>query len=399
MVTKLQTYVAEGARSLRPASLRVAVHAAPAKARDVWEALYAAAPASPYQAYAFNAAWMATLGRARGEEAFIVAATDDAGRPAALLPFVIRRCGPLRIARFACGSESNFNLPLLADAARDAKTAQALLIEAAKATTPAPDLFFLCNQPKRFDGSDNPLVADDAVPSPSFAYGAALPAEVAALEARFSKDSRKKLRKKETRLVQSGALLYEHAATGAAARDIIEALLRQKAARLAARGVASQIGDAAMRDFLLQLLDAAPQSGVEVHALRHSGEIVAAYVGLARGARFCAMLNSFTMDEEIARSSPGDLLLHALLRNLIARGFTHFDLGAGEARYKDAVCDETIELYDSLIAVTPLGALAGGSLRFLQRAKRYVKQTPWLFDALNGLRRRLKGRRGDQAAA
>jgi CelD/BcsL family acetyltransferase involved in cellulose biosynthesis len=66
------------------------------------------------------------------------------------------------------------------------------------------------------------------------------------------------------------------------------------------------------------------------------------------------------------------------MRDLVARGFAYFDLGVGEARYKEAVCDETIALYDLVIPVTARGALAAPLLRIFLDGKRHVKQTPWL---------------------
>jgi len=105
-----------------------------------------------------------------------------------------------------------------------------------------------------------------------------------------------------------------------------------------------------------------------------------------RGRRFSAMLNSFEQDEAIARCSPGDLLLHALMRHLVARGMIHFDLGAGEARYKSSVCNETIELYDAILPVTARGFLAAPMLTAYLRLKRRVKQTPSLINAYQRLR-------------
>ena len=40
-------------------------------------------------------------------------------------------------------------------------------------------------------------------------------------------------------------------------------------------------------------------------------------------------------DPEIARSSPGGIMVRAVVADAISRGFAEFDLGVGEARYKD----------------------------------------------------------------
>jgi CelD/BcsL family acetyltransferase involved in cellulose biosynthesis len=124
----------------------------------------------------------------------IVVARDGAGRPLALFPLATRRAAGLRVAEFLCGGESNFNLGLFRPGA--AFDPRRLLLAAARSRADSPDLFYLRNQPRRFGAFENPLAGGDVNPSPSFAYGAALPVSVAALDAQLSKASRKKLRKK-----------------------------------------------------------------------------------------------------------------------------------------------------------------------------------------------------------
>jgi CelD/BcsL family acetyltransferase involved in cellulose biosynthesis len=352
------------------------------EARDDWEALFADAPASAYQSFGFARDWFETFGCARRLEPMIVVARHAAGaRPLALLGLGVSRLGPLRIAQFLGGKESNFNLGLFAtDARLDAAAIRALLRRAARAAD--VDLYRLGNQPQAFEGVGNPLALPGAAPSPSFAYGTTVPATLSALDARFSSDARKKLRKKQARLEKMGALVFEHRAEGARGREILEVLLAQKAERLQD----ASFDNGAMRDFVLGLCGGA----LETHALTLDGRIIATYAGFTHRGRFSAMLNSFATDDEIARSSPGDLLLHSLLRDLVARGVGRFDLGVGEARYKNAVCDETIALVDSVIPATPLGALATPILAALTRAKRALKQNPRLFASLTRLRRRVR---------
>jgi CelD/BcsL family acetyltransferase involved in cellulose biosynthesis len=350
-------------------------------ARADWIALCETATVSPYQNYDFVAAWSETIGRARRLTPMIVVARGADGRPLALFPLATRAAAGFRVAEFLCGRESNFNIALLhPDAGLDAR---GLLLAAASGIPRPPDLLFLRNQPRRLGAIENPLLGRDSRASPSFAYGAALPARADALDQRVSKASRKKLRKKEKRLTELGALVLEHRANGARAREIIAALIAQKTARLAPLGASGVFEAPEMRAFIERARDAGV---IEIHALRLSGRIIATYVGLAMDGRFSALANSYDMDSEIARCSPGDILLHALLRNLVERGFASFDLGVGEARYKEAVCDETIELFDLVIPVTPRGALAAPVLRAFLDGKRLVKQTPWLSRLLGNAR-------------
>ncbi|QGM99250.1 GNAT family N-acetyltransferase [Methylocystis parvus] len=351
-------------------------------ARDLWLELSERAAISPYQTYSFASAWFETIGRAEGVRPFIIVERDHLGRPRALLPLCVQTRAGCDIAQFLGGRESNFNLPLLAPGARyDGAGLRALLLKAARAAQSVPDLIYLRNQPRRFDAFDNPLAFPDARPSASFAYGTTLPARVEELAARLSKDARKKLKKKEARLAEMGALSYEHGVAGTRALDVIETLIRQKTARFSDMGVVDSFERRRVRAFLDRLLDQKGDGALELHALSVGGRIAATYAGIVRGGRFSGMLNSFEMDEELARSSPGDLLLHALMRNLVSRGMTHFDLGAGEARYKNAVCDETIELCDVIMPVSTRGmALAPAFSAYLQ-LKRRVKQNPALSGA------------------
>ena len=304
----------------------------------------------------------------------IVVARGSDGRPLALFPLATHEAAGLRIAEFLCGRESNFNIGLFhpgggLDCAR-------LVCSRRRAAAQSRPICFICaTSPAASARFENPLLGRDASPSPSFAYGTALPADVDALDCQTSKASRKKLRKKERRLAELGALVFEHNASGERAREVIAALIAQKSALLAAKGAAGVFDAPEMRAFLERACHA---GAMEVHALRLSGRVIATYVGLAMDGRFSALANSYDMDEEIARCSPGDILLRAVMRDLVARGFAYFDLGVGEARYKEAVCDETIALYDLVMPVTTRGALAAPLLRIFLDCKRRVKQTPWL---------------------
>ncbi|HXY58925.1 MAG TPA: GNAT family N-acetyltransferase [Methylocystis sp.] len=378
MVTELET-PATGA-----AAFRVDVYARLEEARDDWRELFAHADCSAYQHYDFASSWLETLGRGRSLSPMIVVARDERGAPLALLPLAIRRVAGLRIAEFLGGRESNFNMPLLRPGA--GLDFRSLLLRAAQTQDEPPDLFDLRNQPRSFFGAENPAAYVAAHPSPSFAYGARLPADQEFLERSFSKRARKKLRHKERRLAGFGELKYEHRPQQERARTIISALVAQKAARLSSMGVGDAGGflSPGMAEFLARLSDLGL---LETHALSISGRIVAAYVGLPRGGIFSTLANSFDMTGDVTRQSPGDLLLHALLRDCVERGFSAFDLGIGEARYKDAVCEETIELYDGLLPTTPRGALVAPLLRGVLFAKRFVKQTPLLAKLMAHARR------------
>ncbi|WP_457797011.1 GNAT family N-acetyltransferase [Methylocystis sp. S23] len=390
MVTRLEGLENEFARPLQTSRsrARIDVFTHLSDARKDWAELSSRATISPYQSFFFVEAWADTVGRAEGARPFIIVAREESGRPRALLPLCVHKRAGFDIALFLGGRESNFNLPLLdPDARYDQRGMRALLIEGARAADRPPDLIYLRNQPRRFENVDNPLAFREARPSASYAYGATLPSRVEDLAARLSKDTRKKLKKKEARLAEMGELAYEHRAGGARAVEILSALMRQKSARFSDIGVGRRFGGLGLDDLLDRLNGETGDGGLELHALSVGGRIVATYAGIVRGGRFSAMLNSFEMEEAVARSSPGDLLLHAVMRDLVSRGMAYFDLGAGEARYKSAVCDETIELSDFIQPISARGVAAAPLFSAFLRLKRRVKQSPALSRAYYRARR------------
>jgi CelD/BcsL family acetyltransferase involved in cellulose biosynthesis len=245
-----------------------------------------------------------------------------------------------------------------------------------------PDVFFLLNQPLEWNGSRNPLIALPRQESPSFAYKAQVGSNAEAFFAtKLSKDTRKKLRKKEARLVEIGPLNYVAVHEDDSLRSkIIEAFFAQKIARFERQKIDAGFDHLAMRRFV-EAAGRSPETGqLELHALLCGERIVAIYGGATHRNHFSGYFNSFDADPEIAKSSPGDLLLMKLIAAKCEQGVTTFDLGIGEARYKQMVCEETVPLFDSFIPVTWNGQILAHAFSLSQRVKRSLKQNRKAFE-------------------
>ena len=356
-------------------------------ARRDWLELERDAIATPYQTFAFVDAWLRA--HADGRQPMIIVARDAAGRPNAVLPLAIRRSGLGHIAEFPGGKDANFKMGLFRPGfAPDGDSAVALLRAAAGLAKGGVDLFAFTNQPHRWQGAANPLAVLPSQPSPSFGAKTALKRDFDEwLAERTSGAARKKLRAKQKRLAAIGPLAHIVARDHAGAEAILHAFFAHKERRMRIAGFAS-FGDPATKAFLATIArgnGAAPPL-MEAHALMCGERIVATFCGAARGDRFCGMLISYDPDDAIARCSPGDLLLNHVVSDLCARGFATFDLGVGEARYKSERCEASEPLFDSFLAVTPLGHAMGAHERLKMRAKRAIKQTPWAWALANRLR-------------
>ena len=221
---------------------------------------------------------------------------------------------------------------------------------------------------------------------PSAAYGLGLEGGGrAVLENRLSKETRKKLRKKEAKLAELGTLTYGIAAGVGARREALDAFLVQKTTRLREKGFRSEFEAPEMRAFI-----EAAKEGIELHTLSVGERIVAVYGGASHRGWWSGMFNAFDADEAVARCSPGDLLLMRVIAGACERGLHHLDLGIGQARYKDTFCDTAIPLFDTMVPVTPQGHVYAAYATIRQNAKRRIKRSPGLLAAA----RRLDALRG-----
>ncbi|HEX4768964.1 MAG TPA: GNAT family N-acetyltransferase [Lichenihabitans sp.] len=382
--------------SADPARLgRIVVHRDPAAARDAWERLEAEAAISPYQTWAWLSAWLETRGRTAGVEPFIVIAYDKEGEPLVLLPLGVRRHGFVTVGTFLGERDSNFNLGLFRPGPQWTRACvEKLLRGAAKAGRTPVDLFILHNQPHQWEGLANPLALLPNQPSPSFGYKVALMRDADQFfKATLSKDSRKKLRRKAERLADHGAVEHRVARTPEEARAVIRAFETQRIARCAMLG----LGTADVPDLVAFLTRSSivgtDNPAVELHAFHCGTQILATFGGTVLRGRFCGMIISFDPVSDLSRFSPGDLLVAAIVRAKCREGIAVFDLGIGEARYKEAYCPEPEPLFETLLTLSPRGRLFAAVEAMRLQVKRSIKQSAWAWPTVRALRRQFGGAR------
>lgn len=347
-----------------------------------WHALEARALVTPYQAFGWVSAFTATVGAAHGMEFRHAVLRDAAGVAQAILPLVITRRGGIRFAEFVGGKHANYHMGLYAPdfaASLDEELARTMLTEIGAAIGGLDALVFV-NQPTDWQGVPNPTALLAAGPSPSGAYKLALEQNDCdgTLKRSMSSHARKKLKNKRNRFAGFGASVLVRAENVAEIERVIDAFLTQKAARFAAMGIPDPFADPAVRDFLQR--GAVPNAGqppaLELYSLDVDGRSVATYVGAVQAQRFSGMATSFDMDSEIAKTSPGEILLVDLIKLKCHAGITVFDLGVGEARYKTTICDARDELVDTVLPLTAKGRAFALFSRAKRVAKRQIKSSP-----------------------
>lgn len=370
---------------------RIDVFEDPHQALAAWEELENVASASAYQTRRWLLPWIETVGRPAGVCPMIVVAHAKNGSPVALFPFGIVQSGRLRLVHFLGGRDSNTNLGLLRPGVQfDTADIVSLFRAAAVKARLKPDAFVLSNQPETWEGLPNPLSILKNQRSPSECHSATLgPNGEAFVAERLSADARKKLRKKRKKLAEWGPVLHVVARTPEEVLRIIDAFFAQKLERFRQKNISSNFENDESREFLTAACLSGLESGspaIELHALKAGDRIVAVYAGTPHRGRFHAMINSFDPDPEIARTSPGDLLLMSMMEMMCNREYKAFDLGIGEARYKSSWCDRSEHLFDTLLGVTLKGRLHVASESARLRGKRFIKQNPWAWNAYQRFR-------------
>jgi CelD/BcsL family acetyltransferase involved in cellulose biosynthesis len=373
------------------AALRLEVAAEIGSVEGAWRALESSGVASPYQRFDWVAAYVAAHREVPGFEARFVVVRDRAGEPLALVPLEIRRGAAGRIADVIGGKHANFHAPLLAaGAARQLGPAEMRRVLLDAGAQIGIDAYAFTNLPVSWRGEANPLAAGGR-PSPSNGYKLTLDADPEATLARaFSKDTRKKLRRKEKALGEIGPVAHAIARSVTEADAILDTFLTLKRERFRELGIANPFEDPATERFLRAASRAGLERGapaLELHALTVGERIVAVFGAATDATRCCGMMIAFDPDPTVARNSPGDVLLTHVVRAQCLAGRDTFDLGVGEARYKSSLCDETEELVDVGLPVTWRGRLQAVAATAYGTAKRRVKQTPWMWRAVAAARR------------
>jgi CelD/BcsL family acetyltransferase involved in cellulose biosynthesis len=380
-------------RSPAPADSRianVAVFEDMAAAEPHWRALeQACVLATPYQHYDFLKLWQRHLGAPGGVSPFIVVGFNRFGTPLFLWPLGLRQIAGLRVAEFLGGKHANFNMALWRGevaAGLDAGDLEAVLVRLGRQA----DLLKLVNQPLTWRGSTNPFALLPRQRAANFAFsGGLIPDFEALLRARTNAAARKKMRKKERTLAGYGTVRFAQAEVKRDVRQALDVFFKQKSARMRAQGLRDVFADPNVRRFIEDAATTTRPDGtplVELFALSVDDIIVATMGGIVGRGRFCAMFNSITSGR-YATESPGEQLIVQVVRQCCERGLDTFDLGLGEARYKNLFCGDAEPLFDSFLPLSAAGRLPARSYRVAAAIKRVIKQRAPLWSLVQATRR------------
>lgn len=290
--------------------------------------------ASPFQSPTYLAAWLDTIGRARGTRPVFVRVDAADGRRVMLLALGIERRRGLKVLGFLDGGVVDYAAPVrLGPAAREVDAARARALWAALcAALPAFDVAVLDKMPAEVEGVANPLAPLAAETAPS-GWAIELTGGFEDFQRGhnpYTVDSRRKRR----RLQDLGPLAFTVAEDAASAGRFLEAMIAQKTRKYLDTLGVDGFDAPGYRDYFAGLT-ARPELDGMVHlsALTLGDRVLAAHWGLVSDDAFYYLMPAYEPGP-LARYSPGRLLMEDLVAWCYARGVRRFDFGHGDDGYK-----------------------------------------------------------------
>ncbi|CAN1518132.1 COG5653 Protein involved in cellulose biosynthesis (CelD) [Rhabdaerophilaceae bacterium] len=326
--------------------------------------------AGPFQ----RATWISPFARKIGEAMRRLHLLEiGEGNQSLLLPLEVRRRAMFNQADIFGGKHASFNLPArIGDLGATRDELRAVLVDAGQRL--GIDAFTLTDLPEMHAGLANPLVTLGGQESPSAGWSTEIEQDVnAMLDARSDRDYRRKLRQKINRLSTIGPIRSGWVTDPSEQRLVWTMMFSWKALRFRESGIIDPFSDHETQEFL-QEASRGPNASVRLFALYCGDRLAASMAGATNDHTFSSMLNGHEPAPEIARNSPGEQLIASLIPVLSSEGYASFDLGVGEASYKNRYCPTRIPLVDVAIPVSLAGIAAARLFLLRRKLKRQVKQ-------------------------
>jgi CelD/BcsL family acetyltransferase involved in cellulose biosynthesis len=385
-----EAFVAQRREAVAVATeVRLAVHENLATLEQDWRAFEQTADGTVFQSFDWLSIWQRHIGSLDGVRPAIVTGRDSQGQLLFLLPLAVETRGFARRLTWLGTALCDYNGPLLAphfsewiDAAHFARLWSETLGRLRSHPRLSFDVVDFDKMQDAIGGQKNPFMAFGAWPHANRAYRTELHGDWETFYGdKRSSATRRRDRTKRKRLAESGEVRF---VTSEGVDDLgatLSILIEQKSQSFAAMGVGSifeRPGHYAFYDRLAT--EPAMRGIVHVSRLDVGTQTVAANLGLIFRGRYYHLLASHD-GGELSKFGPGMAHLHDLLRTAIERGCRFFDFTLGDERYKQEWCDAPITLYDHVRPMTVRGMIAAAWIFAVGRIKRFVKQTPAVWDA------------------
>jgi CelD/BcsL family acetyltransferase involved in cellulose biosynthesis len=366
-----------------------------------WHAFEQHADCTVFQTFDWLATWQRHIGALNGVRPAIVVGRDAAGSLVILLPLGVCTSGLACELAWLGSDLCDYNAPLLAPGFSeriDRVRFLSLWADIVKLVRGNPRLQFdtiiLTKMPETVGAQSNPTRHLGGVINPSDAYLTHLAGDWEAFySAKRSSSTRRRDRTKRKKLGEMGEVRYVEPPAGPETVRALEILMTQKARLFAHMGVGNLFAKPGHAEFYRTIAGEPTRRLVHISHLDVGGKPAAVNLGLMFRGCYYHLLASYD-DGDVSRFGPGAAHLHDLMHYAIDHGFKVFDFTIGDERYKRDWCDTELKLYDYIAAASWRGAMVAMPLIMGKRLKRWIKQTPAVWNAFSAARALLGKIRG-----
>lgn len=379
----------DAARALTVApgpDVRISIHGDLADVEREWRAFQQVADCTVFQSYEWLSAWLRNIGVHTGVTPAIVVGRDSAGALLFIAPLAVESRELTWLGSDLC----DYNAPLLApdfsqkiDAARFKAVWREIASRLQGDPRTAHDIVRLGKMPEKIGGQAHPFLALGVGTNPSGAYLAHLADDWEKFYTeKRSSQTRRRDRTKRKKLAEMGEVVFVNP-PAADVPDTLETLFVQKAASFAHMGVANLFAKPGHSEFFREI--AANRDMVHISRLDVGAVKAACNLGLIFRGCYSHVLASYDAGE-VSKYGPGAAHLHDLMAYAIERKCNVFDFTIGDERYKRDWSDTELKLFDHVSAATLRGWPAVLASVGFTKLKRFIKQTPAVWDAFQKAR-------------
>jgi CelD/BcsL family acetyltransferase involved in cellulose biosynthesis len=308
-----------------------------------------------FQSREFLDIWLDTIGKASRIEPCFVVVRDAEGRPVLFLPLIIETKFNVRLLRFMDCGVADYNAPIVAADRTLSRQEFHEVWADVLARLPSFDVIDLRKIASDVAGALNPLTYLDCTSFGDSGHAIVLArlrdrTDTRRTEARL----RRKLQNYAKGLSQIGEPRFIANPEAAEAARVAERLLELKRRKYQRTSTPDFLAAPGVERFYREMMSPA-RLGTNSHlsALTVGDTVASAHLGFIGRGRFYYIFPAY--DTDFGRHRVGHLLLQQLIDQSVAQDFEAFDLGVGDASYKNKWATHHLALQSHERAVTAAG--------------------------------------------
>jgi CelD/BcsL family acetyltransferase involved in cellulose biosynthesis len=321
-----------------------------------------------FQSREFLDIWQATIGKASCIEPYFIVVRDADGRPILYLPLTIETKFNVRLLRFMDCGVADYNAPIVTAGRTLLRQEFHDVWADVLSLLPGFDVIDLKKIASDVAGAVNPLAYLDCTPFGESGHAIVLTRMRDQTDTRRSiVRLRRKLQSCAKGLNQIGESRFIVNPAAAEAARVTERLFELKRRKYQRTSTPDFLAAPGVERFYREMISPARLGKIShLSALTIGDAVAAAHLGFIGRGRFYYIFTAY--DTAFGRHRVGHLLLQHLIDQSVAQDFDTFDLGIGDASYKNKWANHHLALHSHERAVTA----AGRVYLQMRRVRRFV---------------------------